>query len=161
MTERAGSDATAEGVGHDPMTEEVGHRAMAAHISAETGARMLYDTRPITFTYAGHSVTVPMPGWYGASDEDAVFEREGQIAWHRAMTVLKARAAGLLEPADIRRIRKKLRLTQRQAATRLGGGPAAFQKYEAGDVMVSHAMSNLLRLLDRDPGLLEVLGEGW
>ncbi|WP_200912129.1 type II TA system antitoxin MqsA family protein [Prosthecomicrobium hirschii] len=54
-------------------------------------------------------------------------------------------------------MRKRLHLTQREASQRLGGGPAAFQKYEAGDILVSQAMSNLLRLLDRDPTLLEHL----
>jgi DNA-binding transcriptional regulator YiaG len=45
----------------------------------------------------------------------------------------------------------RLRLSQRKAGELLGGGPRAFQKYESGEVMVSAAMSNLLRLLDKDP----------
>jgi len=68
---------------------------MEGRFSTETGARLVFETRPITFTHAGHSVTVDMPGWYGASDEDAVFGREGQAAYQRAMTTLKARAPGL------------------------------------------------------------------
>ncbi len=31
------------------------------------------------------------------------------------------------------------------------GGTNAFQKYEAGDNLLSHAMSNLLRVLERHP----------
>lgn len=127
--------------------------------SPETGRSLTFGVRPLTLTFGGHSLTVEMPGWYGEDDDDAVFDKAGQSAYHRAMTVLKAHTSGLLEPADVRRIRRKLKLSQREASARLGGGPAAFQKYEAGDVLVSQAMSNLLRLLDRDPGLLAVLSQ--
>lgn len=40
---------------------------------------------------------------------------------------------------------------------RLSGGPRAFQKYESGEVMISQAMSNLLRLLANDPRRLDEL----
>jgi len=140
------------------MTNVTSHPVTSAPlISHETGAQLTYGVRPITLRHADHSLTVDIPGWYGADDEDAVFDHVGQQVFHRAMTRLKARAGGLLEPSAIRRIRKKLGLSQREAATRLGGGPLAFQKYEAGDVLVSQAMSNLLRLLDQDPALLERL----
>lgn len=59
----------------------------------------------------------------------------------------------------MRRIRRKLKLSQRAASARLGGGPSSFHKYEAGNILVSQALSNLLRLLDRDPGLLAILVE--
>lgn len=130
---------------------------METMTSPETGRPLTYGVRPVTLAFAGHGLTVDLPGWYGEDEEDAVYDRAGQIAYHRAMTVLKARANGLMEPTDIRRIRRKLKLSQREASARLGGGPSAFQKYEAGDVLVSQAMSNLLRLLDRDPSLLGAL----
>lgn len=132
---------------------------MDTMISPETGRPLIFGVRTTTLTLGSHSLTIDMPGWYGEDEDDAVFDRAGQTAYHRAMTILKARAGGLLEPADVRRIRRKLKLSQRDASARLGGGPAAFQKYEAGDVLVSQAMSNLLRLLDRDPSLLDVLGQ--
>ena len=75
----------------------------------------------------------------------------------RALNRLKAQAAGLLAPAEIQRIRKKLHLTQKQAGQLIGGGPNAFQKYENGDVLASRALSNLMRVLDHEPGLLGVL----
>jgi len=45
-------------------------------------------------------------------------------------------------------------LSQRRAGEVLGGGPRAFQKYESGKQAVSVPMSNLLRLLARDPSRL-------
>jgi HTH-type transcriptional regulator/antitoxin MqsA len=75
----------------------------------------------------------------------------------RALNRLKARTEGLLEPAEIRRIRKKLAVSQVEAGRVIGGGPRAFQKYENGDLLPSRAISSALRLLDRDPEALGVL----
>jgi len=69
----------------------------------------------------------------------------------------KAVVDGSLPAAEVKRIRKKLRLTQDEAGRRLGGGPAAFNKYEKRREVPSRAMANLLRLLDRDPSRLNEL----
>jgi HTH-type transcriptional regulator/antitoxin MqsA len=69
----------------------------------------------------------------------------------RALNRLKAQSEGLLEPQEIKRIRKKLSLTQTEAGELIGGGPRAFQKYENGDLLPSRAISSALRLLDADP----------
>ncbi|MFA7497044.1 MAG: type II TA system antitoxin MqsA family protein [Acidithiobacillus sp.] len=47
---------------------------------------------------------------------------------------------------DIRRIRRKLRLTQVEAAQRTGGGRNAFSRYERGETSPMPAVMNLLRL---------------
>jgi len=39
----------------------------------------------------------------------------------------------------------------------IGGGINAFQKYESGEVLVNHAITTALVLLDRDPHGLTVL----
>ena len=70
---------------------------------------------------------------------------------------LKARVEGLLEPEEIRRIRKKLHLTQQAAGLLIGGGPRAFQKYESGDLLPSRAISSALILLAHNPEALDVL----
>jgi HTH-type transcriptional regulator/antitoxin MqsA len=75
----------------------------------------------------------------------------------RALNRLKAQVEGLLDPEAVRRIRKRLHLTQKDAGRLIGGGPNAFQKYESGDVVVSHAVMSALLLLDRDPSGLSVL----
>lgn len=53
-----------------------------------------------------------------------------------------------LTPADILRIRKKLGVTQVQAARVFGGGQNAFSKYENAEVAPSEGMEKLLRLAD-------------
>ena len=75
----------------------------------------------------------------------------------RALNRLKARTEGFLEPEEIRRVRKKLGLSQEAAGELIGGGPRAFQKYEAGDSLPSRAISSALTLLDHDPKALDVL----
>ena len=60
-----------------------------------------------------------------------------------------------MPPTEVRRIRKRLGLQQKQAGVVLGGGASAFGKYERKDGKPSLAMSNLLRLLDKDPSRLQ------
>jgi HTH-type transcriptional regulator/antitoxin MqsA len=62
-----------------------------------------------------------------------------------------------LEPEEIKAIRKKLRQTQAQAGTTIGGGPRAFQAYEAGDMLPGRAISSALTLLAHNPEGLIVL----
>lgn len=79
---------------------------------------------------------------------------------HNKRTVEKARAGVVtkrdrsqrLAPAAIHAIRKKLGLTQGQAARVFGGGANAFSKYELGAVAPSIGMEKLLRLADSVPG---------
>lgn len=50
--------------------------------------------------------------------------------------------------------------TSRSAAAAgdiIGGGPRAFQKYEAGDLLPSRAISSALARLEQDPGAIRIL----
>jgi HTH-type transcriptional regulator/antitoxin MqsA len=64
----------------------------------------------------------------------------------RAMTAFKKLVDGLLSGAEIRELREELGISQADAARVFGGGPVAFAKYEADDVVQSEAMDKLLRL---------------
>jgi HTH-type transcriptional regulator/antitoxin MqsA len=111
----------------------------------------------MTLTYKGESITFYQPGWYcDESDEGILVGKDLRIS-DRMLNRLKARVEGLLEPEDIRRIRKKLHLTQEVAGLVIGGGPRAFQKYESGDLLPSRAISSALILLDHNPEALTVL----
>lgn len=59
------------------------------------------------------------------------------------------------ERAMLVRVRKKLKLTQQQAAALTGGGHNAFSRYERGEARPMPAVVNLFRLLDKHPGLLK------
>ncbi len=61
------------------------------------------------------------------------------------------------EVAELARIRKKLKLTQKEAALITGGGHNAFSRYERGEAKPIKAVLNLFRLLDHHPELLREL----
>jgi len=111
----------------------------------------------MTLIYKGESITFDMPGWYGDNPDEGLFDPEDMKVSDRALNRLKVRAEKLLEPEEIRRIRRKLRLNQVRAGELIGGGPRAFQKYEAGDLLPSRAVSSALTLLDHNPEALQVL----
>lgn len=130
---------------------------MTNPVCPETGAPMYRGVRPMTLTYKGESLTFDMPGWYCDQSEESIHTGEDMKVSDRMLNFLKARSEGLLEPEQIRRIRKKLHLTQEAAGIIIGGGPRAFQKYESGDLLPSRAISSALLLLDHDPEALFLL----
>ena len=130
---------------------------MTSPVCPETGVPMYRAVRPMTLAYKGESLTIDMPGWYCDASNESIHSGEDMKVSDRALNLLKARVEALLEPADIKRIRKKLRLTQAVAGELIGGGPRAFQKYETGDLLPSRAVSSALLLLDRDPPALSAL----
>lgn len=131
---------------------------MTSPICPRSGAAMQRSVRPMELRYKGLSMTVDMPGWYCAQSDESVHSGADMKISDRALNRLKARAEGLLEPSEIRRIRKHLGLTQAEAGEQIGGGKRAFQKYEAGDLLPSRALCNALVLLDHDPAGLALLG---
>jgi len=130
---------------------------MTNPVCPETGAPMYRGVRPMTLSYKGKNVTFDMPGWYCDQSEESIHTSEDMKVSDRMLNRLKTQVEGLLEPDEIRRIRKKLHLSQEAAGLLIGGGPRAFQKYENGDLLPSRAISSALALLDHDPESLSVL----
>jgi len=108
----------------------------------------------MSLTYKEHNLEAMMPGWYCECCDQSIHTGEDMKYSDRTLNRLKARAEGLLEPEDIRRIRKRIGLTQAAAGDLIGGGPRAFQKYESGDLLPSRAISSALLLLDQQPNLI-------
>ena len=130
---------------------------MTNPVCPETGAPMYRGVRSMTLNYKKESITFDMPGWYCDQSEESIHSGEDMKVSDRKLNLLKARSEGLPEPVEIRRIRKKLHLSQEAAGLLIGGGPRAFQKYESGDLLPSRAVSSALILLDHDPEALSVL----
>jgi HTH-type transcriptional regulator/antitoxin MqsA len=120
---------------------------------------MRRGVRPVTLTYKGESITFDMPGWYCDESDEGIHTGKDMKVSDRMLNRLRARSEGLLEPEEIRRIRKKLRLSQETAGLLIGGGRRAFQKYESGDLLPSRAIMSALLLLDASPKTLAVLME--
>lgn len=122
-----------------------------------TGTPMVRGVKQLTLNYKGESITFDMPGWYSQTSDEGIHSGEDMKVSDRVLNRLKARIEGLLEPEEIRRIRKRLRLSQSAAGELIGGGPRAFQKYESGELLPSRAISSALVLLDHQPNALGVL----
>ena len=130
---------------------------MANVLCPLTGEPMARGERTVTLNYKDQSISFPMPGWYSEHSDEGVHTGEDMKVSDRMLNLLKARADGLLEPTEIKIIRKKLNLTQAQAGMLIGGGPRAFQKYESGELLPSRAICSALRLLDQNPNGLAAL----
>jgi HTH-type transcriptional regulator/antitoxin MqsA len=80
------------------------------------------------------------------------FKRSGKI-----LKDFQRKTDGFLTSEEIKRIRKKLNLTQEEMGTTLGGGLKAFTRYENGQITQSKIMDNLLKVLDKYPTAINVL----
>ncbi len=134
------------------------HNEVKRSCPACGGSNLVQESRTQTVEYGGLvSPPYEQPGlWCRACGEGLLSFKEMEVGT-REMHKLKARVENLLEPSEVKRVRKKLGLTQKEAGLLLGGGPNAFQKYESAAVVTSQAISNLLRVLDYNPAALEVL----
>ncbi len=128
-------------------------------VHPETGAILRRSTRNRKLEYKGVERVFALPGWWPADDGDGILGPSDLQAFEAAFDQLRAEAEERLRAEEVRRIRTRLKLSQRRAGEILGGGPRAFQKYESGEVVVSRPMANLLLLLDRDPSRLKELLE--
>ena len=126
-------------------------------ISPETGETLYRDVRPFVVTYKNRSITVELPGYYPRMDGEGVHVGDDMAAADTALRALKEEVEGILSPATIRRVREKLKLSQREAGGLLKVGENAFDKYERGLIEPSGPTSQLLRLLDRHPELVDEL----
>jgi HTH-type transcriptional regulator/antitoxin MqsA len=135
-------------------TVEVGPPTMLCPV---TGQVLHRETRPFTVRYKAHEVVVDLPGYYPVGDGESVHVGADMAAADNALRLLKEQVDGLPSPATIRRIRQKLRLSQRAAGEVFRVGTRAFDKYERSIVEPSGPTIQLLRLLDNHPELITEL----
>lgn len=126
-------------------------------VSPETGELLRRGVRPFLLVYRDRSVTVQLPGYYPEAGDEGVHVGDDMAVTDAALRELKEEVEGIPSPATIKRVRKKLRLSQREAGGLLKVGESAFDKYERGLVEPSGPTSQLLRLLDKHPELIDEL----
>jgi HTH-type transcriptional regulator/antitoxin MqsA len=119
-------------------------------------ATLLQDTRDLVHSYQGHSTMLPaVTGEYCSNcGEQLLGPEESQRTMELMLAFKRSINAALIDPEFIVRVRKKLKLDQRQAAEFFGGGVNAFSRYESGKMRPPLALVKLLKLLDRHPELL-------
>lgn len=134
--------------------EEVFPKTMT---SSETGETLRRGLRPFVVEYKGESVAVDLPGYYPPGEGNGVHVGKDMSVVDEALRDLKEKVEGVPSPATIRRVRAKLRLSQREAGALFKVGENAFDKYERGLVEPSGPTIQLITLLDRHPDLVEDL----
>lgn len=115
------------------------------------GEEAARETRPMEYTYKGHSVTLDQPGTYCDSCDESLLEPEDLKATRIELMEFHSRIDGVLGPSRIKKIRNVLKMTQRDLSVLLGGGPNAFSRYEQGIVSAPKSVSIALRLLEKHP----------
>lgn len=117
-----------------------------------------FEGETFTIDHVGLAATIEgLSGWRCGACGEVEFDGDSARRYAEAgdALVLKARAQ---QAKEIRRIRRKLGLSQIAAARLTGGGHNAFSRYERGEATPLPAVVNLLKLLDKHPELLKDLG---
>ncbi len=121
-------------------------------------AGMVYGHRTIERNFEGTVIAVPeVEGWFCTSCGELEFEtKESAERFFEQVVVLQQQERSR-QAAELQAIRKRLKLTQRQAAELFGGGANAFSEYERGATRPSRSTVMLMQLLDHHPELLQEL----
>ena len=113
-----------------------------------------------TIHHGSNCVTVEgLSGWFCPECGEAILDEESSRRYGQAGDNLIHQQREAIK-REIKRIRMKLGLTQKQAADIFGGGVNAFSRYERGEAEPGPSTVKLLHLLDKHPELLmEVVNE--
>jgi len=115
---------------------------------------MVAKTQDETLSYGGQSLTLhAMHGEFCPSCGEGVWDAESYRRYTEAQAALLRAVKGDVS-ADIRRIRKNLKLTQTELAEAFGVGKVAFSRYERGQTRPPAPVVKLLKLIERHPELL-------
>jgi HTH-type transcriptional regulator/antitoxin MqsA len=125
-------------------------------LNCEQGV-LRHAVKDVPYKYKGHRTVVPkIAGWHCPRCHEVEFDAGEGKRFAEAIKLIAAEI-DVQVSAELARIRKKLKLTQQEAARITGGGPNAFSRYERGKARPLPAVTNLFRLLDRHPELLNEL----
>ena len=116
---------------------------------------MRFENETFTIEHAGMTATVEgLSGWRCGACGEVEFDSDSARRYAAAGDELVRRDRERVAE-EIRRIRRKLGLSQVAAARLTGGGHNAFSRYERGETAPLPAVVNLFRLLDKHPELLK------
>lgn len=107
-------------------------------------------------TFRIHGVDVPVQQRFyrcdGCGEEHVTEDLARGVQEEAAATFRKSER--FLSGADIRALRERLGLSQEQFEAALGLGAKSLARWENDRVLQNRSMDNLLRAIDRDPGLV-------
>ncbi len=114
------------------------------------GGEVQYATKNVTHSYKKHTQIFKQSGEYCnscgegfLSPKDLKSTKEDIVNFHRKIDQL-------LSTKELKRIRKKINLKQKEASILFGGGIRSFSKYETAQITQSKPLDILLRLIDQE-----------
>lgn len=127
----------------------------------ECGSVMIETTAPITETVRGVSVTVEGIEHFRCEHcgNTTMSIEAAELLAKKQMAAL-ARAKGILAPDEIRAIRKRLDLTQREFEELIGVSSPTVSRWETGAMLPSKTTDTLIRLLGEFPEAVAFLQHG-
>lgn len=128
-------------------------------IHPETGALLSRRRRMETVQYMGLSRTVEVEAYWPEDDGDGVLVGSDSDPLEEAFLGLRAEYAAQMR-ALAKDMRRKARLTQKEASQLLTGSPNSFSKYERGEALPSWPTALLMKLIAQDPKLVEKIRNG-
>ena len=109
------------------------------------------------FEYKGRTLSLELTRYTCDTCNESFFDNQEMKNYQKRIKDFQREADGLLTSDEIRQMREKHRLSQREFARILGIAEKSFTKYELGLVSQSRAMDNLLRVIDEFPDVLSFL----
>lgn len=117
-------------------------------------SEMVAKIQDETLSYGGQSMTLhAMKGNFCPACGDGIWDEESYLRYTEAQSAIVRAVKGDVS-ADIRRIRKNLKLTQTELSEVVGIGKVAFSRYERGETKPPNPLVKLLKLVERHPDLL-------
>jgi HTH-type transcriptional regulator/antitoxin MqsA len=119
---------------------------------------MVYGRQNVSRDFEGAALSIPdVAGWFCKACGELEFDSpESARSFLDQVTALQHQNRKK-QAAELYAIRKRLKLTQRQAAELFGGGTNAFSEYERGTTKPARSTVMLLQILDHHPELLQEL----
>lgn len=127
-------------------------------LQCDDGTKLKLATKEVAVKVRGESCIVPkVKGWHCPVCGDIEYtDKDSSDRMWKAVEALGAKAK-VRDAAMLAHARKRLKLTQKQAADLTGGGHNAFSRYERGEAVPMRAVINLFKLLDKHPELVKEL----
>lgn len=112
------------------------------------GGKLQRQTKDTIYKYKGKKIKIKQPGDYCTGCSECYLTPEDLKATRHELQDFRRKIDHFLTGKDIRKIRKRVNLTQARAAKLFGGGKNAFSKYEREEIRQPQSTDILLRLLD-------------
>jgi len=103
-----------------------------------------------TYSYKNHSIKIEQSGEYCTKCGEAFLSAKDLKTTKLQIANFKRKIDHFLTTDELKRIRKKLHISQQDASEIFGGGIRAFHKYETAEVTQSKPLDILLRLIDEN-----------